>query len=483
MSRDEFLDKYVLTLEKDFEHNGKVAEWARSAREGPLNWGQEDGVMNLSYTINGSEDGGNYATMALSQDCELLAVAINQEIRIHRFDTKQLIATLIGHLNTIGKILFAPPEVEKPEGAKYLLFSESRPHSKVDEQIVLWHLDKDGRSLDEIKPFDVAGLAEKAVSSIAEDLKSEHGVADSEIEELSKSFQADLKVADTKNRMKSITTINGRLLTNGNFINSLRTHFVTKSRKLQDINGIRRRDKAEDLVIHPLSNLSITSQTLQGHTDNIVWASFSPTDPEILASASWDGSYRIWNTPSGGCLQTIVDETKNQNWTATFSEDRKRLLLAGTNNIGIYSVQSGERLFRLERGEADSSPFARVNAWSPMEDVVAIASGSSVFLWEPGAGKYDEILRLQKDEERIMEAFKRIAHLRWLDEKGEKIWVGLPGDSCAVWDRKRSWKWRMERPKGAAIKLYTYSEVSYLEEQDLLVVLHGDGKIREWKLS
>lgn len=482
MSRDEFLDKYVLRLEKEFEHNGKVAEWAPSWDGGPLKWGQEDRAMDLFAAESIDDDAPSDATLALSPDRNLLAVAVNQAVKVHSFETKEVKAELVGHLDNVWRLSFAASDIAMSQGAKYLLYSHSQQLGRAEGKIVLWPLDETGRPLNETTPFDVDGLSEKAISSISGELKSVHGVTDSQIAELSKSFQAVLETADTKNRAKTATAIAGEFPYRGNFFNSAGTHLITVSPKAIDIDGVRRRDQAQDLVIRPLSNPSLKLATLQGHTDLIHWASFSPTDPEILASASWDGSRRIWDTASGECLHTFAEKGKNQNWSLSFSRGGNQFLLAGTNDIGIYSTRSGERLFHLERAKDDTSFSAQVNAWSPTGDVVAFAKGSSVLMWEPTTGRCDEILKLDRDENILMESFKRIPHMRWLDEKGERLWVNLPGDSCVVWDRKRNWKWRMERPREVALDLNTDGEVLYLEDKDVLVTLNGDGKIREWKL-
>lgn len=483
MSRDEFLDKYVLRLEKEFEHHGKVARWAPSWGGGPLKWGQEDRAMDLFAAESIDDHAPSDATMALSPDGNLLAVAVNQAIKVHSFQTKEVTVELSGHLDNVWRLSFATSDIAMSEGAKYLLYSHSQQLGRAEGQVVLWQLNEAGRLLNETAPFDVDGLSEKAISSISGDLKSQHGVTDSQVAELLNSFQAALKTADTKNRTKSATAVAGEFPYRGNFFNSAGTHLITVSPKAIDADGVRRRDEAQDLVIRPLSNPSLKVAQLEGHADFIHWASFSPTDPDILASASWDGSRRIWNTASGECLHTFAGEGKNQNWSLSFSGDGDQFLLAGTNDIGIYSTRSGERLFHLERAKDDVSFSAQVNAWSPTGDVVAFAKGSSVFLWEPTTGRCDEILKLERDEDILMESFKRNPHMRWLDEKGERLWVGLPGGSCAVWDRKRNWKWRMERPQAVALDLNTDGEVLYLEDKDLLVTLNDDGKIREWKLS
>eukprot|EP00490_Sorites_sp_Unknown_P021719 CAMPEP_0114695042 /NCGR_PEP_ID=MMETSP0191-20121206/70908_1 /TAXON_ID=126664 /ORGANISM="Sorites sp." /LENGTH=51 /DNA_ID=CAMNT_0001990781 /DNA_START=38 /DNA_END=189 /DNA_ORIENTATION=+ len=49
--------------------------------------------------------------------------------------------------------------------------------------------------------------------------------------------------------------------------------------------------------------------TLDGHEDWVRTANFSP-DGMLIASASYDGTARVWSSRTGECLQTLTGHTE-----------------------------------------------------------------------------------------------------------------------------------------------------------------------------
>ncbi|KAF2115879.1 WD40-repeat-containing domain protein, partial [Lophiotrema nucula] len=71
-------------------------------------------------------------------------------------------------------------------------------------------------------------------------------------------------------------------------------------------------------------------QTLEGHSDSVHSVAFSH-DSTRLASASHDGTVRIWDARSGACLQKLEGHSE---WvrSVTFSYDSMRLVSASDDN-------------------------------------------------------------------------------------------------------------------------------------------------------
>ncbi|KAI9770814.1 MAG: hypothetical protein M1839_003040 [Geoglossum umbratile] len=130
-------------------------------------------------------------------------------------------------------------------------------------------------------------------------------------------------------------------------------------------------------------------QTLEGHSDSTHSVAFSH-DSTRLASASSDGTVKIWNASSGECLQTLdghdgrvssVTFSNNSVWLASASDDR---------TVKIWDASSGECLQTLE-GHSDwvfSVTFSH--------DSTRLASASDdhmVKVWDVSSGECLQTLK------------------------------------------------------------------------------------------
>ncbi|MCK9902780.1 TIR domain-containing protein [Frankia sp. Cpl3] len=85
---------------------------------------------------------------------------------------------------------------------------------------------------------------------------------------------------------------------------------------------------------------------LEGHTDRVYAVRFSP-DGCHLASASNDGTARIWDVASGTCLHVLGDGTARL-WAAAFSPDGSFLATAGDDLlIRLWDPRSGRQIAAL----------------------------------------------------------------------------------------------------------------------------------------
>eukprot|EP00931_Biecheleriopsis_adriatica_P005791 TRINITY_DN10727_c0_g1_i5.p1 TRINITY_DN10727_c0_g1~~TRINITY_DN10727_c0_g1_i5.p1 ORF type:complete len:205 (-),score=39.77 TRINITY_DN10727_c0_g1_i5:183-797(-) len=82
--------------------------------------------------------------------------------------------------------------------------------------------------------------------------------------------------------------------------------------------------------------------TLQGHTDDVMSAVFSPDGQKVLTASS-DGTAKLWSASSGECLHTLQGHTDDV-MSAVFSPDGQKVLTASSDGTAkLWSASSAKR--------------------------------------------------------------------------------------------------------------------------------------------
>jgi|GEM_PF-1283760 len=132
-------------------------------------------------------------------------------------------------------------------------------------------------------------------------------------------------------------------------------------------------------------------RTIDGHTDGVWSAQYSPDGKFILTSGSGDSTARIWNATSGEQLYVFSGHT---DWVidANWNSDGTRIVTASNDNSAkVWDASTGQELFSIVGHQDDLR-----SAWFSPDDEQILTSGhdGTVRLWNL-AENYDNGIVLQ----------------------------------------------------------------------------------------
>ncbi len=158
-------------------------------------------------------------------------------------------------------------------------------------------------------------------------------------------------------------------------------------------------DAAEGRLVRPL----------QGH-DNVVYhLAFSP-DSRRLATASWDRTARIWDVQTGGCVCVLRGHSEAVNRVAFRPDGKELVTLSNDRTLRLWDAESG-RPARTVSDMFDSQSYANHLEYSPDGRLLALAfSDKSVRLLEAATGREVRVLVGHGSAARVV-AFSRDGRL------------------------------------------------------------------------
>lgn len=110
--------------------------------------------------------------------------------------------------------------------------------------------------------------------------------------------------------------------------------------------------KSPEIVVYQpdrFSGYSDITVKLKGHSQPVVWVDFSPTDPDLLLSASYDQTIRVWDLSklsrdgpeSSAEIRCFAFNVKLK--YAIFSPLAEHCLIVGTQSTPFYVFNMGEK--------------------------------------------------------------------------------------------------------------------------------------------
>jgi len=123
---------------------------------------------------------------------------------------------------------------------------------------------------------------------------------------------------------------------------------------------------------------------LTGHRGLVSTVTFSP-DGNLLASASWDKTIRLWDTSDPNNPKPVGQPLRghaNFVTSVAFSPDGKTLASSGDNTVRLWNPHTGKAIVTL----AGHTDWVHGVAWSPDSQVLASCGGTqdgTIKLWAP----------------------------------------------------------------------------------------------------
>ena len=169
---------------------------------------------------------------------------------------------------------------------------------------------------------------------------------------------------------------------------------------------------------------------LKGHTDAVLGLSYSP-DGKTLASASADGTVRLWDTATGRERMALRGHAP---WDVVFSPDGKILASGGktTNDVILWNATTGKPIHTIPR-RAYNLEF------SP-DGGTLLGGGSSTQMWDvasgaqratfPEAGMIVGVLPDRKTIVTLADQYAMSGEVRFWDSENGKRRLTIPAINC-----------------------------------------------------
>lgn len=135
----------------------------------------------------------------------------------------------------------------------------------------------------------------------------------------------------------------------------------------------------------------ICSKVFEGHQHYVMQAAFDPNDLNTFASASLDGTIKIWNMDSGSLDFTLDAHSKGINCIEYFMADDKPFLISGSDDYTakVWDYETKCCVRKLE-GHTHNVTAASVHPQLPI--IITCSEDGTVRVWDKTSYRLDNTL-------------------------------------------------------------------------------------------
>ena len=128
--------------------------------------------------------------------------------------------------------------------------------------------------------------------------------------------------------------------------------------------------------------------SLTKHTDAIHSVAFSP-DGKTLATASFDGNYLLWETPTGLFKETLAEDrsASKNNFVGSFSPNGDSFALGVGGSVKIFKLAPIKVRKTINKDLEHYHRWIQRIAYSPKGDIIATGTGNWLTLWDSLIGR------------------------------------------------------------------------------------------------